>query len=523
MPNMTKARDAGNFLSKAIRGVAKALETQSGRSIARTRTSRTANLVAAPRPLGIRSLNIAILHLGFFYSGGGEKLVLEEIKGITNLGHNVTCFAPFVDSRNCFPDYGEIKDVQAFLPKPPDWLPMKDPLWVLLSCMLAPLIAWRFRAFDVLFGANQPSAWIAYVAAKMLRKPYVIYLAQPLRILHPRGVDLENGIRIREGDHRFLVALHRFAGNLIDRLDRKSVSGAQAVLSNGEHVRKWIDEIYGVKSRLCSAGSYPIAANELTYGDRWAGEYKLGGRKIHRPYILLTNRHSPMKRFEYALWAMKTILRDQPQVQLVITGQETVYTDMLRHLSRTLCIEDSIVFVGLVPESGLRKLYVNAAAYVYPSPEEDFGMGIVEAMAAGTPVVAWDNCGPTATVQNGQTGFLVRPYDTLEFAECLAVLVGNPEMAERMGRAGNRRANELFSYSRHNETLEQVLLDALSDFETSHQMGAKEKLELVEIPLASNQYQHGHASTVSNGGLSQAPRHTGATMPSVSTTREDLK
>ena len=70
-------------------------------------------------------MKIAIFHLGFFYSGGGEKLVLEEIRGLRALGHEVECFAPYVDRESCYPDYPEIKEVRALLPPPPSWLPMK--------------------------------------------------------------------------------------------------------------------------------------------------------------------------------------------------------------------------------------------------------------------------------------------------------------------------------------------------------------------------------------------------------------
>ena len=72
---------------------------------------------------------------------------------------------------------------------------MKDPLWVLLSCLLVPIQVARFAKYDVFLGANQPGPWIAFVLSRILGTPYIVYLAQALRILHPREVDLENGIR----------------------------------------------------------------------------------------------------------------------------------------------------------------------------------------------------------------------------------------------------------------------------------------------------------------------------------------
>jgi glycosyltransferase involved in cell wall biosynthesis len=408
------------------------------------------------------SLRIAIFHLGFFYSGGGEKLVLEEIRGLRALGHQVTCFAPYVDRSGCFPDVPEMAEIRTLLPAPPSWLPMKDPLWVTLSCLLIPFLAPRFRSFDVFLGANQPGPWFAFVLSRLLRKPYLIYLAQPLRILHPRAVDLENGIRIREGDANFISALTKTARRIIDWADRTSVGNARAILTNGDHVSRWIKEVYGIDNQCCPAGCHPLPANELDYRDRWQGELRINGYTLPRPFILLTNRHSPMKRFEYAIWALKAIIRRAPTIHLVVTGQETEYTDQLKYLVDGLGLSQAVHFVGLVREDDLRRLYCSAAAYVYPSPEEDFGMGIVEAMAVGTPVVAWNNGGPTVTVVDGETGFLVQPYDTDRFAESLYRLASSPALAERLGRAGHRRARQVFSYERHCEILARALTRAVA-------------------------------------------------------------
>ena len=409
-------------------------------------------------------MRIAIFHLGFFYSGGGEKLVLEEIRGLRALGHDVTCFAPYVDREGCFPDVREMAEIVPILPPPPRWLPAYGPLWVALSCLLIPFMAWRFRLFDVFFGANQPGPWLAFVVSRVLRKPYVVYLAQALRILHPRSVDLKNGIQIREGDTKFIKALTRFAGRFLDWADRVSVKHASIVLTNGEHVSRWIREVYGAENRVCSAGSHPVPLEALEYASRRHGEMQVNGWTIPKPYVLLTNRHSPAKRFEYALWALKAIRRQAVDLRLVITGQETEYTDQLRYLTKGLGLEDVVHFVGLVTEEDLSRLYREAAVYVYPSPEEDFGMGIVEAMAAGTPVVAWNNGGPTVTVKHGETGYLVEPYDTDRFAESILGLATDPSLAERMGRAGHNCVMQRFSFEHHNRVLERTLCEAVLAF-----------------------------------------------------------
>ncbi|MFQ5943593.1 MAG: glycosyltransferase family 4 protein, partial [Anaerolineales bacterium] len=188
---------------------------------------------------------------------------------------------------------------------------------------------------------------------------------------------------------------------------------------------------------------------------------------IPKPFILLSNRHVPQKRFEYAIWSLKRILREHGSVELVITGQETEYTRLLEYLADGLGVSKHVHFVGLVSELELEQLYQEASLYVYPSPEEDFGMGVVEAMAAGTPVVAWDVAGPSITVQNRVTGFLAEPYEVDPFAYAMLTLLVNPSLAENMGRASNARARQLYSMDRHIGTLARMIKFALADAEFS--------------------------------------------------------
>ena len=65
------------------------------------------------------------------------------------------------------------------------------------------------------------------------------------------------------------------------------------------------------------------------------------------------------------------------------------------------------------------------------------------------------------TVRDGETGFLVEPYDTQAFAECLLRLGMDAVLSERMGRAGNNRARQMFSYELHNELVEAALVEAV--------------------------------------------------------------
>ena len=411
-------------------------------------------------------MKITIFHLGFFYSGGGERLVLEEISGLKELGHEVTCYAPIVDRDSCFPELMTGNEVRPLLPQPPKWLPFRTITWIILSCLLIPLLAGRFRDTDVFMGANQPGPWFAWVVSQILRKPYIAYMNQPNRLVYPRAIDLETVLTVKGGDYRVVELLRKVATWFIAWVDTISVAGANVLLADGDYIASQIQLLYGRPVLVCPAGCHPSSEGLLDYESRWGGELKLESGVITKPYVLLTNRHFPQKRFEYVINSMPNLLLAAPDFSLVITGEWTPYTAQLRELVRTQGLEKKVHFVGLVGEEALTALYEEAVLYAYPSPDEDFGMGIVEAMARGTPVVAWNHGGPTISVENNVTGFLAEPGSRVDFSDKIHRLASNPRLVENMGRAAHKRALEKFSFERHNRVLEESMLNAVAAHES---------------------------------------------------------
>src|SRR3989344_8702296 len=133
-----------------------------------------------------KKLKIAIFHLAFIYSGGGEKLVLEEATGLKKRGNDVFVFTSVINEKRCFPDVIRKSTIKTFLPQLPFIVPEHESFQILLSCIMAPFFAFRFRRFNVILAANQPSPWIAWWVKRFFGVAYVSYLAQPTRFLYPR-------------------------------------------------------------------------------------------------------------------------------------------------------------------------------------------------------------------------------------------------------------------------------------------------------------------------------------------------
>ena len=79
-------------------------------------------------------------------------------------------------------------------------------------------------------------------------------------------------------------------------------------------------------------------------------------------------------------------------------------------------------------------------------------MGVIEAMACGIPVVAWNHAGPTVTVSAGQTGHLARPGDVEDYAAGILAYFGDRDLNDVTGRHAHYRAR-LFTWERHVDRL----------------------------------------------------------------------
>ena len=400
---------------------------------------------------------IAVFHCGFTYSGGGERLVIEEVLGLRRRGYEVECYAPTVDATRCYPDLiGEVR-VKTFLPQLPRWFPFREAAQMAATSVLMPLYAWRFRGVDAIVGCNQPSAWIAWWAARLMDVPYVVYLNQPNRLVYPRNIDRQTGW-VSNADYRLLAAIVLRATRFVAWADRRSVQEADQLLVNGDYIGDIIRTTYRRAAIDCPAGCHVAATGfPLPAESRFGGGLTINGYPIRRPYVLLTNRHYPQKRFDLAIRAVMEVRKSQPRTQLVIPGPPTSHTDSLKTLVRKLGLEDAVIFLGAITEDELQSLYEGAAVYVYPAPEEDFGMGVIESMSKGVPVVAWNQAGPTVTVARG-TGYLAEPLEVDDYAAGIAKLLASRSENQATGQRAFDWARR-FDWERHIDILERAVLE----------------------------------------------------------------
>jgi glycosyltransferase involved in cell wall biosynthesis len=105
-------------------------------------------------------------------------------------------------------------------------------------------------------------------------------------------------------------------------------------------------------------------------------------------------------------------------------------------------------FLGHIDDDRrLAELYAAADVMVAPSLQEAFGKTVIEAMACGTPVVAFDGTGPADIIAHRKTGYLAKAFDARDLANGIAWCLAAPDHTEDLGRAARTRAESRFDIS----------------------------------------------------------------------------
>lgn len=153
-------------------------------------------------------------------------------------------------------------------------------------------------------------------------------------------------------------------------------------------------------------------------------------------YIAYAGRFSFEKGIDTLLAAAKLL----PQLSIRLAGDYSTMPEVLKAASA------NVEFVGLLDRSQLSRFFRKARFLVVPSKGlETFGMVAAEAMSYGLPIIASRIGGLAEIVEDGVTGLLFEPGNPEELAEKMKLLWKNPELCQKMGRAGQQKAIREYS------------------------------------------------------------------------------
>lgn len=168
--------------------------------------------------------------------------------------------------------------------------------------------------------------------------------------------------------------------------------------------------------------------------ERLAARAELG-LSPRQPTVLNVARQEAQKGQTLLVEAMRRVVDVHPDAVLLIAGRDGAHTTALRRRIAELGLDDNVRLLGV--RSDVSRLLAASDVFAFSSRWEGLGGAVIEAMAAGTPVVAFAI--PTMSEVVGDTGRLVPPFDTDAFADAVLEILREPGPArERADRARTR-------------------------------------------------------------------------------------
>ncbi len=371
----------------------------------------------SPAPLG------AVLHVLEATIGGTKRHLLDLATGLRQHGWALEVACPRVRDE-AIGDCSFWDDLHA-AGIPAHEVPMRRRTLCRENVQAVARLAWliRRRRYAIVHAHSSVAGAVARPAAILAgvgwsRRPKVVYTPHGFAFLTPG----------QPQRRRVLLAIERVLGRWTDRVIAVSPAEASEMAA------------YGVvpPSRVVTIPNG--IAPEETAVDRAAVRAREGWG--HQPVVGTLARMTPQKDPFTWLQAAARVAAARPEVQFVwIWGGEL--EPEVRACAGRLGLAPRLRFLGYREDA--RRLLAGFDVFLLSSAFEGLPYSAIEALAAGTPVVATDVAGTRDVVRHGETGLLAPPGDPEALARHVLALLDDPALARRLAQAGQRDVLARFS------------------------------------------------------------------------------
>jgi len=308
-------------------------------------------------------MRVALVHDMLTQYGGGEKV----LRALSDGYPEAPIFTLVFDENNMGDIFPGDRVITSFLQQ----LPFSDRRYKwYLPLMPHATEGYDLSGFDLVISSS--SAFAKGVIAGQDSR-HICYCHTPTRYLWADRHDYVNGLNY----NKLVSSLICLSLTRLRVWDRLSSAGVDHFIANSKNVKNRIKKYYGRKSYVI----YPPVETDKFYISENIGNYFLaGGRMV------------PYKRFDLIVEAFNKL-----GIPIKIFGVGPEFSKLKRMASR------NVEFLGFVDERDKAELYSNAIAFINPQ-NEDFGITTVEAMASGTPVIAYNAGGAKESIVSGVSG-----------------------------------------------------------------------------------------------------------------------
>ncbi len=331
------------------------------------------------------------------------------------------------------------------------------------------------QLFPAMFQVNSTIEWVAYTTSRQTTHPDGLETMAPLTIKpsEPRwlpswmgssyeSLDLFHGTNFKAldyGQKKTVLTIHDlwldrhpafskklFGQALSSWKTRRCAIRADKIIAVSQFSKQEIHEVFGIPLEKiavifhgCSDDMFPDDDEE-----RWQDvRARLG--LSDRPFIVFVGGAEPRKNHRALFETFAQFPKLAQEFSLVAIGDETVRGVSLRQTAQALGLAEVVTCLGSLSTADLRVVYSHAAALVFPSLYEGFGLPLLEAMACGTPIVTGQDTALPEVA--GDAALYVNVQDSEQLGTVLGQLLNDSKLQERLRNTGFDRVKQ-FTWGR---------------------------------------------------------------------------
>jgi glycosyltransferase involved in cell wall biosynthesis len=262
--------------------------------------------------------------------------------------------------------------------------------------------------------------------------------------------------RYRLYTQQYVPIAHRLAGAMTERVVQQHLGRCAHVIAPTASIRDLILDTYALSAPL-SVVPTPVDLSAYHHLDPVRVRSALGLEDAE--VLLYVGRLAEEKNLGFLLCAFAQIVAQRPDARLLLAGRGPS-KERLKRQAEGLGLSEHVLFAGAVPRDEVPHYAALADLFVFPSLTDTQGLVLIEAMAAGTPVVAVDAPGSKDVLAQGG-GVLVPPREQ-DFTDAVVELLCDPLRRRALGRAA-RQVAERYSVSSATSRLVDVYAQAATD------------------------------------------------------------
>jgi glycosyltransferase involved in cell wall biosynthesis len=367
------------------------------------------------------------------FRGSGLTIYAETVvRGLATRGHQVTVLA---SSR---PESERVEGAEPPANVRVIRLPVGPADWIGLGWQAARYLRSRTAEFDLTHFADVHFAYA-------FRGPYVASAFQSFR----QQLTSHHGRPYHTNWRNYLFRLVYYSGARWS-MERLAVGRATHLAMSSQATQREFVDHYGVAPDRTTLVYLGIDLDRFDPLPARTEARRQLGLPAEGPVLLYVGFSTPRKGVEYLAQALRAMSNS---AHLLMVGKwEAHYPELFMEALGDA--RSRAHLAGYVPDGDLPACFAAADVFVLPTLLEGFGIPLVEAMAAGLPVVT--TSGGSAGEVAGDAGLVVPPADSRSLSAALDRLLHEPELARHLGQAGRERARRLFDKERMVDAIERI-------------------------------------------------------------------